>query len=68
MAGGGGFTEADGGFEGELIERVEGVLDVSGLDGSAGRVDTRFDLSEENSAEVVGQLGGWWKKGGSLTA
>lgn len=54
----GGLAEADGGFEGELIERVEGVLDVGGLDGGAGGVDARFDLSEGNSAEVVGQLGG----------
>ncbi|KAL9045712.1 MAG: hypothetical protein Q9214_001286 [Letrouitia sp. 1 TL-2023] len=50
VARGGGFTEADGGLEGELVERVEGVLDVGGLNGGAGGVDaSMFATSKEHS-------------------
>lgn len=41
---GGGFAQADGGFDGELVEGVEGVFDVRGLDGGEGGVDAGFDL------------------------
>ena len=38
------FAEADGFFDGELIEGVHGVFYVCGFDGGLGAVDAGFDL------------------------
>lgn len=38
------LTEADGFFDGELVEGVKGVLDAGGFDASLGFVDAGFDL------------------------
>lgn len=39
------FAQADGFFDGEFIERVQGVLDTGGFDAGVGLVDAGFDLS-----------------------
>ena len=38
------FAEADGFFDGELVEGVEGVFDAGGFDAGLGFVDAGFDL------------------------
>jgi hypothetical protein len=38
------FAQAHGFFDGELIERVHGVLYICGFDGGLGAIDAGFDL------------------------
>lgn len=66
---GGGFAlaEADGFFDGELVEGVQGVLDPVCFDAGVGFVYAGFDLVCVNVGVSVGGLGGgWlgWKDGG----
>lgn len=40
------FAQADGFFDGELVEGVHGVFYVGGFDGGLGAVYAGFDLSD----------------------
>jgi hypothetical protein len=57
------LAEADGFFDGELVEGVEGVFDAAGFYAGLGFVDAGFDLGWGEGELWTGERGkGDWRK------